>query len=167
MRFGIKLRRSSLILNSTVHGAGMPWLLRTAESGLILPRELLLPSPSFFAPAMADLPPPDPAPPVPVAEFPNPVRLLEAIADPVRYEALRTLATGLYLTPLDLSKKVQVSHDNMAKHMRLLKARGAVQLVRPVNADGRAQYYQIPARFRQTTDAGRPLLDYGVCVIRF
>ena len=95
------------------------------------------------------------------------VRLLEAIADPVRYEALRTLATGLYLTPLDLSKKVQVSHDNMAKHMRLLKARGAVQLVRPENADGRAQYYQIPARFRQTTDTGRPLLDYGVCVIRF
>lgn len=116
---------------------------------------------------MPDLPAPDPAPPVPVAEFPNPVRLLEAIADPVRYEALRTLATGLYLTPLDLSKKVQVSHDNMAKHMRLLKDRGAVQLVRPENADGRAQYYQIPQRFRQTTETGRPLLDYGVCVIRF
>jgi DNA-binding transcriptional ArsR family regulator len=129
--------------------------------------ELFLPSPSFLVPAMPELPPPDPAPPVPVAEFPNPVRLLEAIADPVRYEALRTLATGLYLTPLDLSKKVQVSHDNMAKHMRLLKARGAVQLVRPENADGRAQYYQIPQRFRQTTDTGRPLLDYGVCVIRF
>ena len=31
----------------------------------------------------------------------------------------------------------------------------------------RVQYDQIPKRFRAMTDTGRPLLDYGVCVIRF
>ncbi len=115
----------------------------------------------------AELPPPDPAPPVPVVEFQKPVLLLQAIADPVRYEALRQLATGAYLSPTDLAPKLGVKVDSMSKHMRVLRNRGAVQLVRPENGDGRVQYYQIPKRFRAMTDTGRPLLDYGVCVIRF
>lgn len=116
---------------------------------------------------MSDLPAPDPVPPIPVVEFADPVRLLEAIADPVRYEVLKDLASGSYYTPSDLAKRHRVAVDNMSKHLRVLRARGAVHLVRPEKADGRAQYYQIPQRFRQTTDTGRPLLDYGVCVIRF
>jgi len=115
----------------------------------------------------AELPRPDPAPPVPVVEFANPVRLLEALADPVRYGALRELAAGAYLSPTELAKRLGVKVDAMSKHMRVLRDRGAVQLVKPENGDGRAQYYQVPTRFRVTTDAGRPLLDYGVCVVRF
>lgn len=115
----------------------------------------------------AELPRPDPAPPVPVAEFPKPVLLLQAIADPVRYGALRELAAGAYLSPTELAPKLGVKVDSMSKHMRVLRDRGAVQLVRPEDGDGRVQYYQIPQRFRATTDTGRPLLDYGVCVVRF
>ena len=116
---------------------------------------------------MPDLPPPDPAPPIPAVEFSKPVRLLEAIADPVRYEALKDLASGAFYTPSDLAQRLRVGVDNMAKHLRVLRASGAVQLVFPPNGDRRCQYYQIPQRFRQTTDTGRPVIDYGVCVLRF
>jgi DNA-binding transcriptional ArsR family regulator len=102
-----------------------------------------------------------------VTEFLKPVLLLQAIADPVRYGALRELAAGAYLSPTELAPKLGVKVDSMSKHMRVLRDRGAVQLVRPENSDGRAQYYQIPQRFRATTDTGRLLLDYGVCVVRF
>jgi DNA-binding transcriptional ArsR family regulator len=114
-----------------------------------------------------ELPRPDPVPLVPVVEFANPVRLLAAIADPVRYWALKELAAGAYLSPTELAKTLGVKVDCMSKHMRVLRDRGAVQLVSPEGGDGRVQYYQIPQRFRATTDAGRPLLDYGVCVVRF
>ena len=114
-----------------------------------------------------ELPRPDPVPLVPVVEFANPVRLLAAIADPVRYRALKELAAGDYLSPTELAKRLGVKVDCMSKHMRVLRDRGAVQLVSPEGGDGRVQYYQIPQRFRATTDAGRPLLDYGVCVVRF
>lgn len=115
----------------------------------------------------AELPRPDPVPLVPGAEFADPVRLLEAIADPVRYRALKELAAGAYLSPTELAKSLGVKVDSMSKHMRVLRDRGVVQLVSPEAGDGRVQYYQIPQRFRVTSDAGRPLLDYGVCVLRF
>ena len=49
---------------------------------------------------------PDPAPPVPVVEFSSPVQLQEAMADPVRYRALKELAPGAYLSPTEPAKRL-------------------------------------------------------------
>lgn len=114
-----------------------------------------------------ELPRPDPVPTVSAVEFSNAVLLLQALADPVRFRALKELAGGEYLSTTELARRLGVKLDGMAKHMRVLKNRGAVQRVMPEGGDGRVQYYQVPQRFRTVTEGGRPVLDYGVCVVRF
>lgn len=114
-----------------------------------------------------ELPKPDPAPPVPVVEFPQPDELHQAFSDPLRYRAMRELSAGSYLTATELAGRLGASVDGMAKHMRVLLTRRAVILVMPEGGDRRAQYYQIPQRFRSTSESGRAVVDYGVCVLRF
>jgi len=55
----------------------------------------------------------------------------------------------------------------VSKHLRVLRDAGALVVVAAPDGDGRKQHHAVPERFRRTDDAGRPVIDYGVCVLRF
>ena len=97
----------------------------------------------------------------------RPVRVLQGVADPVRYKVLRLLSEGAIMSVKALAKTLDAHPDTMGKHVKVLRTRGIVVSVKPEKSDGRMQLVQIPEEFRVTDASGRPMLDFGVCVVRF
>ena len=97
----------------------------------------------------------------------NPVKLLIAIADPIRWAALRELAGGEALSVLELAGRLRQSANLVSKHLRWLREAGAVVVVSPPGADGRVSHHAVPENCRRKGTTGKPEIDYGVCVLRF
>ena len=110
-----------------------------------------------------------PATPNPVAQdfFANPTDFIWAVSEPARWAALRELASGKSLSVLELAAVARRSPDLMSKHLKSLREAGAVIVVAAPDGDGRKSHYAVPERFRRTDEAGKPMLDYGVCALRF
>ena len=104
---------------------------------------------------------------VPQDFFADPPSFLWAVSEPARWAALRELASGHSRSVQELASVAGRSADLMSKHLKSLREAGAVTLAASPDGDGRKQPYAVPARFRRTDKAGRPVLDYGVCVLRF
>jgi DNA-binding transcriptional ArsR family regulator len=98
---------------------------------------------------------------------PDPVKLLKAAADPTRYKALKEMAGGESFSVVSLAWIFRMHQDTMGKHLKVLFEAGAVARVQPPGADRRLQIYEVPGRYRRLAEDGRPLIDYGVCVLRF
>ncbi len=97
----------------------------------------------------------------------NPVKLLAAIADPVRWAVLRELAGGESLSVLELAGRLRKNSNLASKHLRWLREAGAVAVVAVPGADGRKSSHAVPAAFLRKDANGKPEIDYGVCVLRF
>lgn len=108
-----------------------------------------------------------PNPPSGPPVFPDPVKLLKAIADKARYKALKEMAAGESFSVVSLAWIFRMHQDTMGKHLKVLHQAGAIARVTPPGSDRRLQIYEIPEPFRRTSESGGPMLDYGVCVLRF
>jgi DNA-binding transcriptional ArsR family regulator len=97
----------------------------------------------------------------------NPVKLLVAVADPIRYAVLRELASGAALSVRELAARVRQSDNLVSKHLRWLREASAVVLVEPAGADRRHSHHAVPAVCLRKTADGKTEIDYGVCVLRF
>lgn len=106
-------------------------------------------------------------PSVPQDLFNDPTSFLRAVSDPARWTALRELASGRSRSVQELAAMAGRSADLMSKHMKVLREADAVAAVVSPDGDGRKQHYAVPERFRRTDGAGRAVLDYSVCVLRF
>ena len=104
---------------------------------------------------------------VPQDFFAKPSKLLTAVADPLRWSVMRELAAAPSLSVQELGAKLGRSTDLMSKHLRVLRDAGALVVVAAPDGDGRKQHHAVPERFRRVDDAGKPVIDYGVCVLRF
>jgi len=97
----------------------------------------------------------------------NPVKLLAAIADPVRWAVLRELAGGESLSVLELAGRLRKDSNLVSKHLRWLREAGAVAVVAVPGVDGRKSSHAVPAAFLRKDANGKPEIDYGICVLRF
>ena len=97
----------------------------------------------------------------------NPVKLLAAIADPVRWAVLRELAGGESLSVLELAGRLRKNANLVSKHLRWLREAGAVAVLSVPGVDGRKSSHAVPAAFLRKDANGKPEIDYGVCVLRF
>ncbi len=99
--------------------------------------------------------------------FANASDFLWAMGDPVRWLVLRELAAGPSRSVLELAAAAKRSPDLLSKHLKNLRAAGAVIVVNAPDGDGRKSHYAVPERFRRVDEWGKPMIDYGVCVLRF
>jgi DNA-binding transcriptional ArsR family regulator len=121
--------------------------------------DTLLPTPAAVAAASQFVP-------APAAS--NPVKLLIAIADPVRWAVLRELAGGEALSVLELAGRLRKNPNLVSKHLRWLREAGAVVVVVALpGADGRKSSHAVPAAFLRKDANGKAEIDYGICVLRF
>jgi predicted ArsR family transcriptional regulator len=90
-----------------------------------------------------------------------------AIADGVRWAVLRELASGQPLSVQDLGARLRRDPNLISKHLRVLRAAGAVVEVQAAGLDGRKTFHTVPEIYRRTDAAGRPMIDYGSCALRF
>jgi DNA-binding transcriptional ArsR family regulator len=104
---------------------------------------------------------------VPPDFFGNPTDFLWALSDPARWPVLRALADGKSLSVLELSAIAGRSPDLMSKHLKILREAGAVVVVPAPDGDARKVHYAVPEKFRRADESGKPMLDYGVCALRF
>lgn len=102
-----------------------------------------------------------------VVHPPDPVKLLKAAADPTRYKALKDMAGGESFSVVSLAWVFRVHQDTMGKHLKVLLEAGAVARIQPPGADRRLQIYEVPERCRRKGEDGRPMIDYGACLLRF
>ena len=98
---------------------------------------------------------PAPAPTV------DPVAVLKALADPVRYRVLKVMA-GQPVTIAGLAKKLKVHPDTMGKHMKVLRRALVVRRMKSEDADGRWKLFHIPPACRPAPG----VLDFGCCTLR-
>jgi DNA-binding transcriptional ArsR family regulator len=97
----------------------------------------------------------------------DPITVLMAVADPVRYAILRELARGTPLPVKELARRVGRAPDATSKHLRVLRDARILSIVRSAGEDGRKQIHELPALFRSRDAAGKPLADLGAVVLRF
>lgn len=96
----------------------------------------------------------------------DPVAVLAACDDGVRYEILRTLFDGSALSVVEVAKRLHRSPDSIAKQFRVLRRAGVVALVPSPDGDGRKVCLRIPDAFRVRDAAGRAALDFGAVLLR-
>ena len=97
----------------------------------------------------------------------DPVKLLIAIADPIRWAVLRELAAGQPLSVLQLAARVRHSDNLVSKHLHWLREAGAVVGLPLPGTDQRISHYGVPPEYLRQNAAGKTEIDYGVCVLRF
>ena len=97
----------------------------------------------------------------------DPLALLGACADPVRFGILRELTKADSLSVNDLAARLKRAPDAISKHLRVLRDARVLLVVAAPDGDGRKQHHQVPAPFRIRDAAGRPALDFGTVVLRF
>ena len=91
----------------------------------------------------------------------DPVTVLAALANDIRWQALRMMAGGAAICATDLAANVGRDVDTVGKHLRVLLAAGVADC--RAGQDARFSLYFIPARFRDV--AG--VVDYGFCQLQF
>ena len=116
---------------------------------------------------MVTIPPPATTSPIAQDFFDHAPDFLWALSDPARWQALRELAAGKTFSVQELAGMVGRSPDLMSKHLKILRQTGAVILVAAPDGDGRKSHYAVPERFRRLDETGKPMIDYGVCALRF
>jgi hypothetical protein len=99
--------------------------------------------------------------PAPVALALDPVTVLAALANDVRWQAMTMMANGTAICASDLASATRRDVDSAGKHLRVLRASGAVG--GRAGADTRFTMYFIPERFRPQPG----VVDYGFCRLQF
>ena len=97
----------------------------------------------------------------------EPLKVLGAVSDPVRYGILQRLAGGAVLSVTELAASLGRAPDVISKHLRVLREARLIMPAAPPDGDGRKQFHQVPSVFGANDAAGRPVLDFGAVVLRF
>ena len=90
------------------------------------------------------------------------ISALKALGDETRLRILRLLSKAA-LNVNDISAKLEVSHYNVSKHLRILREVGLVECERL----GKERHYGIPEKLRAELKASGGTLDLGCCTFRF
>jgi DNA-binding transcriptional ArsR family regulator len=83
--------------------------------------------------------------------------LANALGYPVRWKALRELATGEPLLTVELSERIGVAANTLSRHMKILLVNGLV-------SQNRAGQYTIP--MARIVSKEERVVDYGTCLLR-
>jgi DNA-binding transcriptional ArsR family regulator len=108
----------------------------------------------------------------PIAAAPEATTLLDlptvfaAVCEPSRHALLIALADGAPHSVKELATRFNRSLASVSKHLIILREAHLVRAVTPPDADGRKQFYELPALFRSRDAAGKPLLDFGQVILR-
>jgi hypothetical protein len=101
-------------------------------------------------------------------ELLEPLAVLGAVSDPVRYALLREVAgSGVPLTVNELADRVGHNPENISKHLLVLRKARVLRVVSPPGADGRCLHHEIPSFFRRNDAAGAAIVDFGAVMLRF
>lgn len=90
------------------------------------------------------------------------MKMLKALADATRWRIVGELLPAT-LSMGTLSGRLDVSHYNISKHVRILREAGIVTTQRA----GKTVVCGIAPKLRQQVRAGEPVLDLGCCTFRF
>jgi DNA-binding transcriptional ArsR family regulator len=97
----------------------------------------------------------------------EPLLVLKAIADPVRYRVLQLMARGEVLTVIEMAKRLKVHPDTMGKHVKAMRRGQLIRRVKSEGADGRVKQFQIAEACRPAVPEGaQRVLDFGCCTLR-
>lgn len=99
--------------------------------------------------------------------FDRPMKLLAALSDGTRWGIVRLLAGGEARSVQEVAAALKRDPDVVSRHLKVLSDVSVVAVAAVPGADGRKQFYAVPERFRRRDEAGRPMVDFGVCVLRF
>ena len=91
----------------------------------------------------------------------DPVRVLAALANDVRWQAVRMMAGGAGICASDLAARTGRDVDSAGKHLRILREAGVADW--RAGEDTRFTLYFIPARFRELEG----VVDFGFCQFQF
>ena len=91
----------------------------------------------------------------------DPITVLAALANDIRWQAMRMMAGGAAISASDLAAQTGRDVDSAGKHLRILRAAGAADW--RAGEDTRFTLYFIPQRFRQKEG----VVDYGFCQLNF
>ncbi|MHA3771989.1 hypothetical protein ACXR0O_10675 [Verrucomicrobiota bacterium sgz303538] len=95
----------------------------------------------------------------------NPVRVMRATANPIRWGVLELLSQGTPLAAVHLAQSLRADHDNVIRHLHHLEAEGLI--VAYVGEDARFRLYGIRPALEAGIQDGMRLYDLGFCVLRF
>jgi len=88
------------------------------------------------------------------------VTVLAALANDVRWQAMKMMATASAVCATELANATGVNVDSAGKHLRVLLASRAVDV--RAGEDTRCSHYFIPEKFRSSSG----VVDYRFCTIR-
>ena len=91
----------------------------------------------------------------------DPVTVLAALANDVRWQAMTMMAGGTGISASDLAAASGRDVDSAGKHLRVLRAAGAADW--RAGRDTRFTLYFIPEKFRPQPG----VVDYGFCRLQF
>lgn|GEM_PF-2702343 len=91
----------------------------------------------------------------------DPVTVLAALANDVRWQAMTMMANGNGISASDLAAVSGRDVDSAGKHLRLLRSSGAADW--RAGEDTRFTLYFIPEKFRPQPG----VVDYGFCRLQF
>ncbi len=92
--------------------------------------------------------------------------LIKALSETTRLAVLRLLSDGQPWTVTQLSLEFHRPLDAMARHLRILRDYGALEVVSFEEMDGRLVHYRLNAAFLKTLPDGAKLLDFGPVLFR-
>ncbi|RYD81952.1 MAG: ArsR family transcriptional regulator [Verrucomicrobiaceae bacterium] len=95
----------------------------------------------------------------------NPVRVMRAMGNPIRWGILQILSDGKPAAAMDLARHLKADPDNVAKHLRVLELAGLISS-RP-GQDARLRLYAFRSTLEMEEKEGMRLYDLGFCILRF
>ncbi len=102
-----------------------------------------------------------PALPDPALIAGDPVAILTALANPVRWCAMQMMADGSSLMIEQLARKVDKPMDGIGKHLILMRNAGVIEWT--PGKDTRVNLYRIPQRFLRENR----VVDFGFARFQF
>ena len=90
------------------------------------------------------------------------ISMLKALADDTRWRLVRELLPKPR-TVGELAERLDVSHYNVSKHLRILRLAGIIE----TEKKGQNVECRVADGFRSKLSQNRPLLDLGCCSFRF
>ena len=96
----------------------------------------------------------------------DPLKVLAAASDPLRFGILKELAAGAQLSVTELSVRLGRAPDLISKHLRVLREARMLIAVASPDGDGRKQFHEVASPFRIRDAAGQVVLDFGTVMVR-
>ena len=90
------------------------------------------------------------------------ISVLKALGDETRLRIVRLLARAA-LSVNEIAEKLNVTHYNVSKHLRILRHAGLLECEK----QGKERHYAITRKLRAQLTANGGVLDLGCCTFRF